>query len=119
MKEHSVSQLIAPPTNVHITYDSLANEMMTGLARRVQQGIDIVINEAAKHNVQMKEIWVAGFESYEGPTREIWVNVEADATDDAASELHRVLATAFARINKTSPNKDDSFDVTVQIAVNW
>lgn len=119
MKEHSVSHSTAPPATVKVTYDPSADELMTDwLVERVQKGIDIVIYEAARNNVQLKEIWVAGHESYEEPTREIWVTVETDASHDAAYDLFGVLATVFYHLNAPPPAGADNADVTVQIAVN-
>jgi len=121
MKEHSVSHSTAPPVSVKITYDSLADELMTDwLAKRVQNGIDIIIEEATRNNVPLKEIWVAGHESYEEPTREIWVTAETDASRDAAYDLLGVLATAFYHLNRQAhPPDSANADVTVEIAVNW
>lgn len=120
MKEHNVSHSIAPPTNVSITYNPTADELMTDwLAKRVRKGIEFVINEAARQNVSIKEIWVAGHQSYEEPTREIWVTVETDSTRDAVRELHGVLATSFYHLNEPPPPGAANADVTVQVAVNW
>jgi hypothetical protein len=120
MKEHSVSHSTAPPASVKITYNSTVDELMTDwLAERVQKGIEFVINEAATQNVSIKEIWVAGHQSYEEPTREIWVTVETDATHDAVRELHGILATNFYHLNETPPPGAANADVTVQVAVNW
>jgi hypothetical protein len=120
MKEHNVSQSTVPPTSVKITYNSTVDELLTDwLAERVQQGIDIVIDEAMKHYVPLKEIWVAGHESPEEPTREIWVTAETDASHEVAYELLGVLAPAFYHLNETPPKGVENADVTVQIAVNW
>ena len=115
-----MSHSTAPPANINITYNPSADELMTDwLAKRVQKGIEFVINEAARQNASIKEIWVAGHQSYEEPTREIWVTVETDATHDAVCELHGVLATSFYHLNETPPRGAANADVKVQVAVNW
>ena len=120
MKEQDVSHTTAPPASVKITFDSTVDELMTDwLAERVRKGIEFVINEAARHKVSIKEIWVAGHQSYEEPTREIWVTVETDATHDAVRVLHSVLATSFYHLNDTPPLGAANPDVTIQIEVNW
>jgi hypothetical protein len=120
MKEHDVSQSIAPPTTIPIEIQPSADELMTDwLAERVRRGIDIVIDEATKHYVPLKEIWVAGHESPEEPIREIWVTAETGASHEVAYELLGVLAPAFYRLNETPPTGAENADVTVQIAVNW
>jgi hypothetical protein len=120
MKEHNVSHSIAPPASVKITYNSTVDELMTDwLAERVRKGVEFVINEAAKQDVSIKEIWVSGHQSFGEPTREIWVTVETDATHDAVRELHSVLATNFYHLNDIPPPGAANADVTVQIEVNW
>ena len=120
MKEHIVSQSIALPTSTKVTINPSAEELMTDwLAARVERGIEMVINHAISAGVPLKEIWVAGHESHEELTREMWITVETAANHDDAYALWGVLADAFSRLNEPPPAGADNADVTVQIAVNW
>lgn len=118
MKEHSVSQSIAPPTTVPIDVQPSAEELMTDwLAKRVQRAIETVINEAPTCNIDVRRIHVSGFEYHDEPTRVIFIEPEIDASDSDAYEYLGVLADAFAAINQPRPQGVLNADVTVEISL--
>jgi len=121
MKEHSVSQSIAPPSSIPILFQPSVDELMTDwLAERVKRAIEIVIAEAPACNVEIREIHVFGFEYYDEPTRVIFVNPVVEATRDDAYEYWGVLADAFADLNRQPlPPGSKNTDVTVEITVDW
>jgi len=121
MKEHNVSQSIAPPTTIPIEVQPSADELITDwLAERVNRAIDLTINEAPAANVQVRSVSVFGFESYEEGTRVIFVNPEIEGNDDDAYAYWGVLAEAFAEMNRQplAPGAINA-DVTVEIMVGW
>lgn len=121
MKEHSVSQSIAPPTTVPILFQSSVDELMTDwLAERLRRAIEIVIAEAPACSIQIRAIHVFGFEFYSETTRVIFVNPEIEGSHDDAYEYWGVLAEAFANLNREPlPPDAKNPDVTVEIMVDW
>jgi hypothetical protein len=116
-----MSRQITSPSGVQITYNPSADELMTDwLAERVQRAIAIVIDAARGCSVDLREIWVAGYESYEEPTREIAVNAEIETVDDEAGYAYwGAVAEPIYKLNQPLPPGTENADVTVQVSVNW
>ena len=118
MKDHSVSQPIAPPATIPIEVQPSADALMTDwLAERVTRAIDIVINEARPLNVQVRKIHVFGHESVEELTRVIFILPEFDASDQDAYAYWGVLAEAFYRLNQQPPPNASNNDVTIEVFI--
>jgi hypothetical protein len=121
MKEHDVSQSIAPPTTIPIEIQPSADELMTDwLADRVNTAIDFTLKEAPAMNLQVRNISVFGFESYEESTRVIFVNPEVEGSDEDAYAYWGVLAKTFTELNRQPlPPGATNTDVKVEIMVGW
>ena len=119
MKEHNVSQSIAPPTTIPIEVQPSADELMTDwLAERVKRAIETVINEASPLRVALKVIHVFGFEYYDEATRVIFIQPEFDASEKDAYDYWGVLADAFYRLNQEPPPPDaPNADVTIEVFI--
>ena len=119
MKEHNVSQSIAPPATIPIIVQSSVDDLMTDwLAERVTRAIGIVITEAPTCNIRIREIHVYGFEYYSETTRVIFVSPEVEASHDDVFAYWGVLADAFAKLNQEPlPPGAENPDVTVEISV--
>ncbi len=120
MKEHPVSQSIAPPSGVTVTYDPSATALMTDwLADRVRRAIEISVDTAQHDNVRLKKISIEGWESYEESTRELVVIPEIISTDDSAFSYWDALAEAIHHLNESPPKGSKHQDVTIQVSVRW
>jgi hypothetical protein len=120
MKEHRMSQPVAPPVDVPITISPSADALMTEwLAERVKRAIELVIDAAPRCGVHLKGVWVEGWESYEEPTRELVVIPNVETSDEAGFEYWGILADAVYELNQPPPEGAENGDVTVQVSVYW
>ena len=119
MKDHTVSQSIAPPTTIPVEIQPSADELMTDwLAERVKYAIRTVIDEARPLRVDLKVIHVFGFESPEEPTRVIFIQPEFDASEKDAYDYWGVVADAFYRLNQQPPPQEaPNADVTIEVFI--
>jgi hypothetical protein len=119
MKEHSVSQSIAPPTTVPIDVQPSADELMTEwLAERVQRAIEIVVDAATRREIAVKEISVFGTDYYDNSFREIFIWVNVNATHDEAYEFLGVVAGPIHDLNQPPPSGAHNADVRLEVAVD-
>jgi hypothetical protein len=120
MKEHDVSQSIAPPTTVPIEIQPTADELMTDwLAQRIQAGINIVIDAAARTDITIREISVFGHDYYDNSYRTIVIWVVVDAQHDEAYDYWGVIAGPINDLNQPPPRGAANADVRIDVTVDW
>jgi hypothetical protein len=120
MKDHSVSQSIAPPAAVPIEIQPSADALMTDwLAERVQQAIDIVVDTAAQSRISLKRISVFGTDYYDNSFREIFIWVDVDAAQDKAHDYWGGVASPIHALNQSPPAGAQNADVRLEVTVDW
>lgn len=118
MKEHNMSQSIAPPATIPITYDALANELMTDwLAERVQRAIEIVLDAASQTGLSLKCISVIGHDYYDNSYRQIFIWVSVDAPHTDAYDYWGVVAGPIHALNQPPPPQAVHADVKLEVSV--
>jgi hypothetical protein len=120
MKEASVSRPVAPPTDIPITIEPSADELMTGwLAKRVKRAIEIVIDSAARSSILVKEIAVFGHDYYDNSHRTLFIWVSIDAPDAVAYEFWGVVVSPIYGLNQPPPPGAKNPDVRLEVTVDW
>jgi hypothetical protein len=120
MKEHNVSQSIAPPTTIPIEIQPSADELMTDwLAERVQRAIGIAVDAAARSNVTVRDISVFGTDYFDNSFREIYIWVNVNASHDVAYDYWGVVAGPIHDLNQPPPQGADNSDVRLEVTVDW
>lgn len=121
MKEHNVSQSIAPPTTVPIEIQPTAEALMTDwLTERVRRAVEIVVDAAGQSNIPVRDISVFGtdFNDYYS-YREIYIWVNVDASHDEAYDLLGVVAGPIHSLNQPPPPGAHNADVRLEVSINW
>jgi hypothetical protein len=94
--------------------------MTDWLAERVQHAIDIAIEVAQNSGVELRDIFVFGFESYEEDVRKIVVGANVVGESHQIYDYWGVLAEQVHELNDQPPPRGaQNADVTIQVTVHW
>ena len=109
------------PVEATVTFELTASDLLTEwLAQRVQYVISVIVEAAARLQVKVEQIVVAGFESHEEPTRELVITALIHVEqDEAALQFWDAIVASTEQLNAIAPPAPENADVRLASQVFW